>query len=260
MRRPIIAGNWKMYKDVNEAIVLANDIKRAVFDIDNVEIVVCPPFVDLSDVGECLTEGNVSLGAQNCYWLAEGAFTGEVSIPMIKSAGCRYVIIGHSERRKYFGETDETVNRKVAAAIDGGLIPIMCVGETLEEREANKTLEVVKTQVTGGLKAFKETYLDKLVIAYEPVWAIGTGKTATPDQAQEVHAMIRGLIGQLYSESLSSGMRILYGGSVKPDNIRQLMEEEDIDGGLIGGASLKSDGFVDIIKTTSGLYAEKGDE
>ena len=259
MRRPIIAGNWKMYKDVNEAVALANDIKRSAFDIENVEVVVCPPFVDLGDVGEMLSESNISVGAQNCYWEAEGAFTGEISISMIKSVGCKYVIIGHSERRKYFGETDETVNRKIAAAIDGGLIPIMCVGETLEEREAGKTLGVVKTQVTDGLKGFEETYLDKLVIAYEPVWAIGTGKTATPDQAQEVHAMIRGLIDQLYSESLSSEMAILYGGSVKPDNIRELMGEEDIDGGLIGGASLKSDGFVDIIKTTSQLYAEKGD-
>lgn len=246
-----------MYKDVNEAIKLANDIKRGVFDVENVEIVLCPPFTDLSDVGEMLIESNIALGAQNCYWENEGAFTGEISVAMIKSVGCKYVIAGHSERRKYFGETDATVNRKVAAVIDSGLVPIMCVGETLQEREAGKTLEVVRTQVTEGLKAFKEAYLDPLVIAYEPVWAIGTGRTATPDQAQEVHAMIRRLLGELYSESLSGSKRILYGGSVKPDNIRDLMAEEDIDGGLIGGASLKSDNFVDIIKTTSQLYAEK---
>ena len=255
MRKPIIAGNWKMYKDVNEAVELTNDIKRGAFDIDNVEIVVCPPSTDLSDVGEMLTSGNIALGGQNCYWEAEGAFTGEVSVPMLKSVGCTYVIIGHSERRKYFGETDETVNLKVKAAIDGGLKPIMCVGETLEEREADKTLEVVKTQVTEGLKGFEESYLDSLVIAYEPVWAIGTGKTATPEQAQEVHAMIRSLLKEMFSESLSESRCILYGGSVKPENIKELMEEEDIDGGLIGGASLKSESFVDIIKTTSKLYA-----
>jgi triosephosphate isomerase len=257
MRKPIIAGNWKMYKDVNQAVELANEIKRAAFDVENVDIVICPPFTNLSDVGEMLVESNVGLGAQNCYWETEGAFTGEISVPMIKSVGCSYVIIGHSERRKYFGETDETVNKKVKAAIDGGLSPIMCVGETLEEREAGKTLDVVKTQVTGGLKGFDEEYLDPLIIAYEPVWAIGTGKTATPDQAQEVHAMIRSLLEEMYSASLSESRCILYGGSVKPDNIEELMKEEDIDGGLIGGASLKSESFVDIIKTTSQLYAEK---
>lgn len=257
MRKPIIAGNWKMYKDVNQAVELANEIKRAAFDVENVDIVICPPFTNLSDVGEMLVESNVGLGAQNCYWETEGAFTGEISVPMIKSVGCGYVIIGHSERRKYFGETDETVNKKVKAAIDGGLFPIMCVGETLEEREAGKTLDVVKAQVTGGLKGFEEEYLDPLIIAYEPVWAIGTGKTATPDQAQEVHAMIRGLLEEMYSASLSGSRCILYGGSVKPENIEELMKEEDIDGGLIGGASLKSESFVDIIKTTSQLYAEK---
>ena len=257
MRKPIIAGNWKMYKDVNQAVELANEIKRAAFDVENVDIVICPPFTNLSDVGEMLVESNVGLGAQNCYWETEGAFTGEISVPMIKSVGCGYVIIGHSERRKYFGETDETVNKKVKAAIDGGLFPIMCVGETLEEREAGKTLDVVKAQVTGGLKGFEEEYLDPLIIAYEPVWAIGTGKTATPDQAQEVHAMIRGLLEEMYSASLSGSRCILYGGSVKPENIEELMKEEDIDGGLIGGASLKSESFIDIIKTTSQLYAEK---
>jgi triosephosphate isomerase len=259
MRRPIIAGNWKMYKDVNEAVELANEIKRSVFDVDNVEIVICPPFIDLSDVGEMLHESNVALGAQNCYWESEGAFTGEISVAMIKSVGCRYVIIGHSERRKYYGETDETVNLKIKAAIDGGLIPIMCVGETLEEREAGKTMDVVKRQVTGALKGFDETYLDPLVIAYEPVWAIGTGKTATPDQAQEVHAMIRGLLTELYSETFSASKCILYGGSVKPDNIKDIMGESDIDGGLIGGASLSSDSFSSMVKITAQLYMIKKD-
>ncbi|MGB2629618.1 MAG: triose-phosphate isomerase, partial [Candidatus Omnitrophota bacterium] len=192
MRKPIIAGNWKMNKDVNEAIVLVNDIKREVFSVENVDIVVCPPFSDLGDVGEMLVESNIVLGAQNCYWQKEGAFTGEVSVGMLKSVGCRYVIIGHSERRQYFGETDQTVNKRLKAAIEGGLAPIMCVGETLAEREAGKTLDVVRTQVTEGLRDFDEEFLYLLVIAYEPVWAIGTGKTATPDQAQEVHAFIRG--------------------------------------------------------------------
>ncbi|RKY42839.1 MAG: triose-phosphate isomerase [Candidatus Makaraimicrobium thalassicum] len=259
MRRPIIAGNWKMYKDVNQAIELTNDIKRSVFDVENVEIVICPPFVDLSDVGEMLLESNVALGAQNCYWESEGAFTGEISVPMIKSAGCRHVIIGHSERRKYFGETNETVNRRIRAAAGGGLAPIMCVGETLEEREAGRTLEVVRTHVLEGLKGFDEVFLEPLIIAYEPVWAIGTGKTATPAQAQEVHAMIRGLLEESYSGSFSGSRRILYGGSVNPGNIGDIMKEQDIDGGLIGGASLKSDSFIDIIKTTSRLYAKKKD-
>ena len=257
MRKPMIAGNWKMYNDVNEAVSLVNGIKRAVYDVENVEVVVIPPFVDLSDVGEMLTESNISLGAQNCFWEEEGAFTGEVSPKMLKSVGCRYVVIGHSERRKFFCETDDTVNSRIKAVINSGLIPIMCVGETLEEREAGKTMEVVKTQVTGGLKGLDEVAIDSLIIAYEPVWAIGTGKTATPDQAQEVHGMIRSLVGELYSDSLADSKRILYGGSVKPSNIEELMKEEDIDGGLIGGASLKSEDFVDIIKTTAGLYAEK---
>jgi triosephosphate isomerase len=257
MRKPVIAGNWKMNKDVNEAVELANEIKRAVYDIDNVDIVICPPFTDLSDVGEMLTESNIGLGAQNCYWEEKGAFTGEISVPMLKSVGCGYVIIGHSERRKYFGETEETVNKRLKAAIDGGIVPIMCVGETLEEREAGKTLEIVEEQVKGGLKGFDESYIDDLIIAYEPVWAIGTGKTATPDQAQEVHAAIRGLLKEMYSDALADAKRILYGGSVKPANIEELMKEEDIDGGLIGGAGLKSDSFADIIKPASRIYEEK---
>lgn len=260
MRRPIIAGNWKMYKDVGEAVELANAIKREVYEVDNVDIVICPPFTDLSEVGQMLTEGNVELGAQNCYWEQEGAFTGEVSVPMIKSVGCDYVIIGHSERRKLFGETDGAVNKKISAAIDGGIKPIMCVGETLEDREAGKTLEVVKDQVVKGLNGFDENYLDKLVIAYEPVWAIGTGKTATPAEAQEVHSMIRTLLSDMYSGSFASSARILYGGSVKPGNIKSIMSEKDIDGGLIGGASLESAGFIEMVKITSRLYAEQKDQ
>lgn len=254
MRRPVIAGNWKMYKDVNESVELVNAIKREVYDIENVDIIVCPPFTNLGEVAEMVTDSNVGLGAQNCYWEKEGAFTGEIAVPMLKSIGSEYVIIGHSERRQYFGETDETVNKKIKAALEGGLVPIMCVGETLEEREAGKTMDVVKTQITGGLKGFEESFIAPIIIAYEPVWAIGTGKTASPEQAQEVHAMIRGLLKELFSETLASGKAVLYGGSVKPDNVIDLMKKEDIDGGLIGGASLKSDSFVDIIKKTSELY------
>ena len=259
MRRPMIAGNWKMYKDLTEAVELTNGIKRGVYRIDNVEIVICPPFTNLGEVSEMVIESEIGLGAQNCHWEKEGAYTGEVSVGMLKSVGCRYVIIGHSERRKYFGETDETVNKKLKAVLAMGLVPIVCVGETLEEREAGRTIEVVKTQVVGGLKGLDEKALERLVIAYEPVWAIGTGKTATPEQAQEVHAMIRKLLAELYSGVFSSSVRVLYGGSVKPDNIEELMKAEDIDGGLIGGASLKADGFVDMIKTTSRVYAEKGE-
>lgn len=254
MRKPMIAGNWKMNKNVSEAIELANGIKRAVFDINNVDIVICPPFTNLSDIGEMLNEENIELGAQNCYWENEGAFTGEVSVGMLKSVGCKYVIIGHSERRSLFGETDKSVNAKIKAVIDTGLVPIMCVGETLKQREDNKTLEVVTRQITDGLEGFTEEYLDSLIIAYEPVWAIGTGKTATPGQAQEVHEAIRKLLSQLFSSDFSSTRRILYGGSVKPDNIENLMSEEDIDGGLIGGASLKIESFVDLVKKTSCLY------
>lgn len=257
MRRPMIAGNWKMYKDVKESIELTNDIKRAVYDIDNVDIVICPPAVDLTEVGDMLKDTNISSGAQNCYWEKEGAFTGEISVPMIISTGAGFVIIGHSERRKYFGETDETVNKRIKAALDGGLTPIVCVGETLEDREQGRTEEVVKTQVTGALRGFEEQYISSLIIAYEPVWAIGTGKTATPDQAQEVHSFIRSLVSDLYSGNYSNEMRILYGGSVKPGNVENLMEEEDIDGGLIGGASLKSESFADIISKTSALYSNK---
>ncbi len=254
MRRPMISGNWKMYKTANESVNFVSDIKKAIKGVDNVDIVVCPPFTSLSAMEKAVEGRNIQLGGQNCHWEEEGAFTGEISVLMLKSVGAEYVIIGHSERRKYFGETDETVNKKIKAAIEVGLVPIVCVGEILEEREAGKTLEVVKTQVEGALKGFDETYLESLIIAYEPVWAIGTGKTATPLQAEEVHKMIRDLLKELYSEGFASKTRILYGGSVKPDNIEDLMKEEDIDGGLIGGASLKADSFTDIILKTSKLY------
>lgn len=251
MRKPIIAGNWKMNKTVEEAIVLANAIKRDVFDIENVEIVLCPPFTSLGDVKDVILETNISLGAQNMHWEAEGAKTGEISSKMLKQIGCKYVIIGHSERRAYFGETNQTVNRKVDAALKNGLFPIMCVGEKLEERESGKTFDVISGHVEGGLANIGPEEILNAVIAYEPVWAIGTGKNATPDQAQEVHKFIRGLLAKKYGKNTSEKIRIQYGGSVKPSNIESLIKEKDIDGALVGGASLKSESFVELVKKSS---------
>jgi len=248
MRRVIIAGNWKMYKTVQESIELVNLLKRAVVDIDEVEIVVCPPFTSLSDVREVILESNIKLGAQDCYWEKEGAFTGEVSCSMLKSAGCEYVIIGHSERRQYFGETNETVNKKVKAALKEGLKPIVCVGERLEERKSGKTFDVIKDHVENSLVGLTKDEMLTCVIAYEPVWAIGTGLTATKEQAEEVHKYIRGLLQKMHSSEVAGAVRIQYGGSVKPENIKELIAQEDVDGALVGGASLKADSFSQIIK------------
>ncbi|UCG35681.1 MAG: triose-phosphate isomerase [Candidatus Omnitrophota bacterium] len=248
MRKPLIAGNWKMYKTINEAVELANGAKRELLDFSEVDIVLCPPFTSLDSVYEVIMDTDIKLGAQNLYWQEEGAFTGEVSPIMLKDCGCEYVIIGHSERRKYFAETDETVNKKIKTALAVGLIPIVCVGETLKERESQKTIEVVQRQLQQGLKEIAKDTFSKIVIAYEPVWAIGTGKTATPQQAQEVHKFIRDWIEDNYSSDIAQKTRILYGGSVKPSNIEELMREEDIDGALVGGASLKVSSFVDITR------------
>lgn len=248
MRIPIIAGNWKMNKTIEESIELCNAIKRSVYNSQNVEIVLCPPFTSLSDVNEMIMDTNISLGAQDCYWLNEGAYTGEVAPRMLKSAGCKYVIIGHSERRAMFNETNETVNKKIQAAIKEGLKPIMCVGERLEEREANKTFNVVRDHVENGLAGIAKEDAKNIVIAYEPVWAIGTGKTATPQQAQEVHAYIRELLSKMYDSQISQTIRIQYGGSVTPQNIKSLINEKDVDGALVGGASLKADSFTEIVK------------
>ena len=253
MRTPIIAGNWKMNKTVDESIELTNAIKRGLYDIDALEIVLCPPFTSLSDVNEMLLDSHIKLGAQNCYWLNEGAYTGEITPKMLKSVGCKYVIIGHSERRAMFNETNETVNKKVLLALKEELNPIMCVGERLDERENNKTFDVVKDHIVGGLKNVKAENMENLVIAYEPVWAIGTGKTATPKQAEEVHKFIRGLLNKMYGKSVSDLVRIQYGGSVKPQNIESIMAEADVDGALIGGASLKSDSFIEIVQLTNKL-------
>ncbi len=250
MRQPIIAGNWKMNKNITEAIDLANNLKRGLCDIEGAEIVICPPFTSLSDVKEVIMETNIKLGAQDVYWEKEGAFTGEVSAPMLRELGCEYVIIGHSERRQFFGETNQTVNRKVKAALSEKLKPIVCVGEKLEERKSQKTFEVVKDHIENGLAGLSKEDMQKVTIAYEPVWAIGTGVNATKEQAEEVHKYIRGLIGKMFGEETAGDVRIQYGGSVKADNIKELIAEEDVDGALVGGASLKADSFIQIVKNS----------
>ncbi|MDR1952069.1 MAG: triose-phosphate isomerase [Elusimicrobiota bacterium] len=247
MRKPLMAGNWKMNKTISEAIDFTKALKSLVADVSDVEILICPAFTSLSAVYNEIKGGNIKLGAQNLFWENKGAFTGEVSPVMIKDSGCSYVLIGHSERRQYFGETDEKVNKKTKAAFSAGLIPIVCVGETLDEREKNETLKVIETQIKNGLAGLDAEQSRTVVIAYEPVWAIGTGKTATPEQAQEVHNFARKIYSQMYKDSAEK-IRILYGGSVKPDNISTLMQKPDIDGGLVGGASLESDSFAKLVK------------
>ncbi len=246
MRTPVIAGNWKLFKTIAEATAMVNELKPLVAGTAGVEIVVAPVFTALSRIAEALSGSNVRLAAQDCYWEEEGAYTGEVAPKLLADAGCSHVIIGHSERRQYFGETDETVNKKAKAAIAAGLTAIVCVGETLAEREADRTFAVIETQLKGGLAGFTAEMLAKTVIAYEPVWAIGTGKTASDAQAQEVHAFIRTLLVTMFGQASADAMRILYGGSVKPDNVKGLMAQADIDGALVGGASLKADSFAAI--------------
>ena len=253
MRKTIIAGNWKMYKTIVEAIELANGLKRELFKLEDgaIDIVLCPPFTALSEVSEVVAESNIGLGGQDIFWEDEGAFTGEVSGRMLKDAGCGYCVIGHSERRQFFGETNESVNKKIRAALKYGLTPIVCVGETLAEREKELTFKVLDDHVQNGLKGLSEDEVLKIVIAYEPVWAIGTGKTATPAQAQEAHKYIRGILVKLYNKDAAESIRIQYGGSVKPENITELMNQPDVDGGLVGGASLKVDSFSEIVKKAS---------
>lgn len=248
MRKVIIAGNWKMNKDISESIDLANSIKRSVYDIGEIEIVICPPFTSLSDVNEVIMDTNVKLSGQDVYWEKDGAFTGEVSCAMLKNIGCEYCIVGHSERRQFFGETNETVNKKAKALLKTGLKPIVCVGEKLEERKAGKTFNVVKNHVENSLAGLTREDMLKTVIAYEPVWAIGTGVNATKEQAQDLHKYIRSLLKSMYDDELANSVRIQYGGSVKPDNIKELISQEDVDGALVGGASLKADSFVAIIE------------
>lgn len=248
MRKPIMAGNWKMHKTAREAVDFVTCLQKELGDWDATEAVVAPPFVALAPVAERLRGGTIALAAQDCFWEEEGAYTGEVSTLMLRDVGCRYVIIGHSERRAYFGETDETVNKKVHALLSHDLQPIICVGESLQERERGDTVQIVERQVKEGLKGLDETAVRRVVIAYEPLWAIGTGKTATPEQAQKVHASIRGLVSSIFNPTVAQEIRIQYGGSVKPDNVDELMAQPDIDGALVGGASLEVDAFARIVR------------
>jgi triosephosphate isomerase len=246
MRIPVIAGNWKLFKTIGESVALVNELRPLVANIRGVEIVVAPVFTALSRVSDAVAGSNVLLAAQDCYWEEEGAFTGEVAPKLLKDAGCSHVIIGHSERRQFFGETDLTVNKKTRAAIAAGLSAIVCVGETLSERESGQTFSVIETQIQGSLAGLAAEDFTHVVIAYEPVWAIGTGKTASDAQAQEVHLFIRQLIARLFNQEVADAVRILYGGSVKPDNVKGLMSQPDIDGALVGGASLKAESFAAI--------------
>ena len=253
MRKYLIAGNWKMNKNAAESAALVEEIVAAIGNETSVAAVVCPPFTSLDTVSKVASESNVGVGAQNMYFEASGAFTGEISAEMLRHLRVDWVILGHSERRAIFGETDELINKKVVAALENSLKPILCVGETIEEREAGDTLKVVETQLTEGLKDVDESKAEEIVIAYEPVWAIGTGKTATPEMAQEVHAYIRKLLNALFGEVKGEKIRILYGGSMKPENADELLAQKDIDGGLIGGASLKAGPFLSLIESAKKL-------
>ena len=245
-RKQIVAGNWKMHKTHTEAQSLAREVVAGVGGESARDVVLCPPFPAIQAVAEVVSRSGVALGAQNVHWEEEGAFTGEVSGRMLAALGCRYVIVGHSERRQYFGETDSTVAKKLAAAAKEGMIPILCIGETQGQREENKTESVIRTQLDGALGEWKAGDPEALVIAYEPIWAIGTGLTATPEQAQEVHCTIRAHLEGAFGREFSSGIGILYGGSVKPENAADLLGCPDIDGALVGGASLKADSFLGI--------------
>ena len=247
MRIPFVAGNWKMFKTVHDAVVYAKEFRSVVKDVEDVEIVLAPPFTAIHAVAEAVRNTVVGVAGQNLFWENEGAFTGEVSAPMLKEAGAEYVIIGHSERRQQFGETDLTVNRKIAAAFAAQLTPIVCVGETLDQREKGETLDVLDRQVKQGLDGFSAAQVGALVVAYEPVWAIGTGRTATAAQAQEAHAHIRRRLRAWFGDEAAGQCHVVYGGSVKPDNIGELSAQADVDGALVGGASLDVASFAKIV-------------
>jgi triosephosphate isomerase len=247
MRKPIIAGNWKMYKNVQQTCAFFDQLKPLVSGSHHCDIVVCPTFVNLQAAVEHTAGSNVQIGGQNLFWAKEGAYTGEISAGMLTAVGCRWVLIGHSERRHYFGETDETVAKKIGPALEAGLTPIVCVGEVLAERESGHTNAVLEKQFRNGIAPVGGDQFAKIVIAYEPVWAIGTGKTATPEIAAAAHAVIRGLAQDTFGESAAANCRILYGGSVKPDNVNKLMAEEQIDGALVGGASLDPVSFASLV-------------
>jgi len=251
MRRPFIAGNWKLHKTLAESRDLAQQLFVGTADVKDRDIVIAPVFTALAAVTQIVGDTHIGLAAQNCYPADQGAFTGEVSPALLKDAGCGYVIIGHSERRQLFAETDEFINQKVHKCLETGLNPILCIGETLEERETDQMLEVLTRQVKGGLAGLTAEQMEQIVIAYEPVWAIGTGKTASDEQAQEAHSFIRGLVQGLFTPEVAAAVRILYGGSVKPGNVDGLMAQADIDGALVGGASLNAEDFLRIIKFQS---------
>jgi len=247
-RKTVIAGNWKMFKTQVEASELVKALQAEVEGYTEVEVVICPTFTSLSRVNQLLQGSTIRMGAQDVYWEDEGAYTGQISAAMLLDSGCRYVIIGHSERRQYFNETDETVNKKLKKVLETSLIPILCIGETLEERESERVEEVVLGQLKRAVEGLTEDDVSRIIVAYEPVWAIGTGRTATPEVAEEVHAMIRQWLTETFSGELSSGTRILYGGSVKPGNVVELMSQPDLDGALVGGASLDAQTFAKIVK------------
>lgn len=248
MRKPVIAGNWKLHKTIAETRELVLALKSELTDLNDIEIVIAPPFTALSAAAEILAESGIAIAAQNCYPVASGAFTGEVSPPLLREAGCSFVLVGHSERRQIFGESDEFINTKVRAVLAATLRPILCIGETLEEREAGQMYDVLTRQLKQGLAGVEPASMEQVIVAYEPVWAIGTGVTASNEQAAEAHAFIRGLVQGLYDEATAKALRILYGGSVKPDNVDGLMAQEDIDGTLVGGASLKAADFIRIAR------------
>jgi triosephosphate isomerase (TIM) len=252
MRHPFIAGNWKMFKTVHDTVVYVKEFRSVVKDIEDVEIVLAPPFTALHAAAEAARNSNVGISGQDLHWEREGAFTGEVSGAMIREAGAEYVIIGHSERRQYFGETDASVNRKLRAALAARLIPIVCLGETLDERERNETLTVLDRQIKDGFDGITGEQVGALVIAYEPVWAIGTGRTATTAQAQEAHAHVRQRLRQWFGAPAADECHVIYGGSVKPDNTRDLVGQPDVDGALVGGASLDIKSFSEIIRRARG--------
>ena len=259
MRTPLVIGNWKMFGTVAEARPLATGVRDGLKRFKGVDVVLCPPFTALAAVGEIVQGTPIGLGAQNCSYEASGAHTGEVAPPMLTELGCRTVLIGHSERRRECGETDELINRKVVGALKHGLTPVLCVGETAEERRQGLTFTTVEGQLRAGLAGLDAATVGRLVIAYEPVWAIGTGVNATPQQAAEVHGYVRGLVSELASKEVAQGLRVLYGGSVKADNVDTLLAEGDIDGALVGGASLNAQGFVSIVKKAARGAATRGE-
>ena len=255
--KPFIAGNWKMFKKVPDAVDTVKKLHEASLGLGKAQFVVIPPFTALSEINRVLLGSPVQTGAQNMHWEDHGAFTGEVAAPMLKDVGCTYVVIGHSERRQMFGETNETVNKKIRAALSHGLVPIMCIGESLEERESGNTIAKIQTQMKEGLEGFDADQIARIIIAYEPIWAIGTGLTATPDQAQEVHGFIRSSLAEKHGNEVASCAIILYGGSVKPENTYSLLMEKDINGALVGGASLKAESFAEIAREAIKAYEEK---